>query len=193
MIKRGFNKIGDQLKIQLNHNMMERELVFGDDELRQSFGVQSSTMKWWRDVLAGKAVCTPLDKRKQDVVIMCPHYWQREFINWYNDQDVEDIMPTVEGVIDEKAQVKLIEAIEDVRKKLTYTGAVKRRSHRWGSFSFFHKASGFSANDDWSEASFIERKFRPIGSYTKHGLKNVLSVVCKALFFMLQVVILHKM
>ena len=42
MIKRGFKKIGDQLKIQLNHNMMERELCFvGDDELRQSLGVQS--------------------------------------------------------------------------------------------------------------------------------------------------------
>ena len=101
-------------------------------------------------------------------------------------------MPTVDGVIDDEAQVKLIEAIEDVRKKLTYTGAVKRRSHRWGSLSVFLKASGFSANDDWSETSFIERKFRPIGSYTKHGLKKVLSVACKALLYMLQVVILHK-
>ena len=149
-------------------------------------------MQWWCDALAGKAVCTALDKRKQDVVIMCPHYWQREFINWYNDQDVEGIMPTVEGVIEDEAQVKLIEAIENVMKQLTYTGAVKRRSHRWGRLSFFFQASGFSANDDWSEASFIERKFRPIGTYTKHGLKKVLSVACKALLYMLQVVILHK-
>ena len=117
------------------------------------------------------------------MVIMCPHYWQREFIKWYSDQDVEDIMPTVECVIDDEAQVKLMEAIENVRKTLTYTGAVKRRSHRWGRLSFFHKASGFSANDDWSEASFIEIKFRPIGSYTKHGLKKVLSVVCNALLY----------
>ena len=67
-----------------------------------------------------------------------------------------------------------------------------KKSHCWGSLLFFHKASGFSANDDWSEASFIERKFRPIGSYTKHGLKKVLSVACKALLYMVQVVILHK-
>ena len=101
-------------------------------------------------------------------------------------------MPIVEGVIEDEAQVKLIEAIENVRKKLTYTGAVKRRSHRWGRLSFFHKASGFSANDDWSEASLIEKQIRPIGSYTKHGLKKVLSVACKALLYMLQVVILHQ-
>ena len=88
---------------------------------------------------------------------MCPQYWQREFINWYNDQDVEDIMPIVEGGIDDEAQEKLIEVIENVKKQLAYTGAVKRRSHRWKRFSFFTKASGFSANDDWSDACFIKK------------------------------------
>ena len=39
---------------------------------------------------------------------------------------------------------------------------------------------------------FIEKKFRPIGSYAKHCLKKFLSVACKAILFLLQVVVQTK-
>ena len=64
-------------------------------------------------------------------------------------------MATFEGVIDDEVQVKLIEAIENVRNKLTYTGAVERKYNRCVRLSFFHKANGFEANDDWSFVIFV--------------------------------------
>ena len=86
---------------------------------------------------------------------MCPQFWQREFINWFNDQDVEDILPDNEGVIDVEFQEELSEKVEHVRTKLAYTGACKTTTHCWGPISFFPKASWFIVNADWSVVNLL--------------------------------------
>ena len=57
-------------------------------------------MRWWRDRFEGKAVICNLDKRKHDVVVVCPRRWQLEFMKSFNDLDVEKICLEEDSLIE---------------------------------------------------------------------------------------------
>ena len=56
-------------------------------------------MASWINIFEGQAVRCRLDKRTREVVIMCPQYWQSEFVKWFKEQDVIKIMPDENGEI----------------------------------------------------------------------------------------------
>ena len=192
-LKKGQNKIGKRLNILLDHNHLLNELynLLGDD-LRQADGVQGDTMTTWRQRLQGRAVRCPLDKRKQEVVIMCPHFWYTEFVDWLQKQDVITVMPGENGEINEDFNVKLRKTLKKLKESVAYSGAVSNNTHQFGSARFYPKMNGFTAKADWSIIDMISKQIRPIGDYSRHGVRKVLGAVCNAILFMPDMIIMTK-
>ena len=87
-------------------------------------------------------VCA-LDKRKQDVSICCPAFWQQGLGSWFDGQDVVKIYPDNAGFDKAEFQDDVNEKIANMRSKLSYTSACKRKAHCFGQISFISKANGF--------------------------------------------------
>ena len=81
-----------------------------------------------------------LDKRKQDVCICCPAFWQQEFKRWFDDQDVEKVYPDIKSVEKIEFHDDVNEKITNMRSKLSYTSAYKKKEHSFGQISFIPKA-----------------------------------------------------
>ena len=67
---------------------------------------------------------------------------------------------SIEGVIKAEFQDDMNKNITNMKSKLSYTGARKRKHHSFGQISFIPKASGFEANDNWSCVELIELRNR---------------------------------
>ena len=93
-MKKGLNRIARSLNITLDHKNLVDDLyhLVGND-LRFAEGVQGEAMASLRNRFEGKAVCCHFDKRKQEVVIMCPQYWPSEVVKRFKEQDVIKSMP----------------------------------------------------------------------------------------------------
>lgn len=73
--------------------------------------------------------------------------------------------------------------IQIIRNRLMYSHACGRSSHKCGNFALMPKASGCDSIHCWTHAD--QSKWRPLGSYCSHILKQILGVGCKSILCML--------
>ena len=119
-MQKGLNKLARRLGIKFSHKEMVNDLYkLVADDLYHAEGVQGATIRWWRNRFESNAIICNLDKRKQDVVVVCPRCWQFESMKWFKDQDVERICPDNDGVIKIEFRDDVNEKINNMRSTLS--------------------------------------------------------------------------
>ena len=66
---------------------------------------------------------------------------------------------------------------DDFAKFVANVGSRIPRTHCFGTLNLWPKASGFEGNH------FFKNKFRPLGDYSKHRMRKIMSICCKCLMF----------
>ena len=108
------------------------------------------------------AVITPIDKCKSDVALCCPFGWQKRTIELALGSPHTSIFRSHDFYRDARELESLV----------SYSGVkINRSKHVWGLFRTWVKDSG------------IFTKMRPLGSYFKHCFRNLFSLACKVINF----------
>ena len=145
-----------------------------DDDPR----IKEETVLYLLDRLDECGICVPLDKRPQDFAVVWTYLLLRKLLNYVIRSD-----PTLTIPLD------LEQRHNAMVVKFAYAGTTHRVAHEFGQFSFWLKASAYVTSADWSVARMTQDKYRPTRSYKHHRLRSLLSLCCKGLLFMLQVMI----
>ena len=119
-----------------------------------------------------------MDKRAQTLVFSCPQFIQRCMMNYVVKANPSFLVPS-----------NLEETFVAHGVDMAYTGTVRATKsvfgHQFGVLKFWPKANGFEHCNNWATAEFVNRTFRPLAGYDRHVFKQLLSVCCRAILYML--------
>ena len=110
------------------------------------------------------SVLSELDKSKFDLCISCPRGWQLRLVNFAIKSNM---------LFDAPSPFELHRDFEHMALRMQYSKAYILKSHRFGNLSILPKASSPTT------------KVRPLGDYSGHMLKNVFSVACQVINWLL--------
>ncbi len=117
-----------------------------------------------RKAIADKAVVAPVDKERSNVALLCPRGWQNRYMKVVTSSNFRFDVPD-----------DLEEKMNSFTDEMRYTGLpVPKSAHQWGDL------------DLWPKHSNLWLKERPLGSYYKHKHKHILSLTCRSIFAMLE-------
>ena len=163
------NKIQHTNKGNLNPRIVNETRTFRTEKLHREQNVAHKTLDmkefhFLKETIADKAVISPVDKERSNLAVLCPRGWQNRYMNFVSRANFRYDVPE-----------DLEEKMNTFTDELRYTGLpVPKSAHQWGDL------------DLWPKRSNLWMKERPLGSYYKHKHKHILSLTCRSIFAMLE-------
>ncbi len=126
-------------------------------------GVRAQDVSSWTSFLANSAVVCEIDKCKPQLCISCPRGFQLRVVSLLESSPgFSKFGPSLD---------EILEKIKIAKEQFSYTGVHMFKKHVVGHFAAWPKHSG------------LETKMRPTGSYARHALRKLLSLGCRSLCY----------